>query len=60
VHWYAPRGGRDVRGKAAPDLAKAKDIANQVCAAYHAADGNNTAPANPKIAARSRVPPQAA
>ena len=34
----------------APDLAKAKDIANQVCAACHAADGNSTAPANPKIA----------
>lgn len=34
----------------APDLGKAKDIANQVCAACHAADGNSTAPANPKIA----------
>jgi cytochrome c553 len=34
----------------APDLAKAKDIASQVCAACHAADGNSTAPANPKIA----------
>jgi len=33
-----------------PDLAKAKDTANQVCAACHAADGNSTAPANPKIA----------
>jgi cytochrome c553 len=34
----------------APDLAKAKDIASQVCAACHAADGNSTAPSNPKIA----------
>src|SRR6185295_2179037 len=35
---------------AKPDLAKAQNIANQVCAACHAADGNSTAPANPKIA----------
>ena len=34
----------------APDAAKAQNIANQVCAACHAADGNSTAPANPKIA----------
>jgi cytochrome c553 len=34
----------------AQDLAKAQGIANQVCAACHAADGNSTAPANPKIA----------
>jgi len=34
----------------APDAAKAQSIANQVCAACHAADGNSTAPANPKIA----------
>jgi cytochrome c553 len=31
-------------------LAKAQDTAKQVCAACHAADGNSTAPANPKIA----------
>src|SRR5713101_4842994 len=30
--------------------AKAQGIAAQVCAACHAADGNSTAPANPKIA----------
>jgi cytochrome c553 len=29
---------------------KAQSIANQVCAACHAADGNSPAPANPKIA----------
>ena len=29
---------------------KAQSIANQVCAACHGADGNSTAPANPKIA----------
>ena len=34
----------------APDAAKAQNIANQVCAACHAADGNSTAAANPKIA----------
>jgi cytochrome c553 len=34
----------------APDAAKAQNIANQVCAACHAGDGNSTAPANPKIA----------
>src|SRR5687768_16391220 len=34
----------------APDAAKAQNIANQVCAASHAGDGNSTAPANPKIA----------
>jgi cytochrome c553 len=34
----------------AQDMAKAQSIANQVCAACHAGDGNSTAPANPKIA----------
>ncbi|HEX6610902.1 MAG TPA: c-type cytochrome [Hyphomicrobiaceae bacterium] len=34
----------------AQDVAKAQNIANQVCAACHAADGNSIAPANPKIA----------
>lgn len=34
----------------AQDAAKAQNIAAQVCAACHAADGNSTAPANPKIA----------
>jgi cytochrome c553 len=34
----------------AQDLARAQNIANQTCAACHAADGNSTAPANPKIA----------
>ena len=34
----------------AQDLAKGQSIASQVCAACHAADGNSTAPANPKIA----------
>jgi cytochrome c553 len=34
----------------AQDTAKAQSIAAQVCAACHAADGNSTAPANPKIA----------
>ena len=34
----------------AQDATKAQNIASQVCAACHAADGNGTAPANPKIA----------
>ena len=32
------------------DLAKAQNIATQVCSACHAGDGNSTSPANPKIA----------
>ena len=35
---------------AAPDLAKAKQVATQVCAACHGADGNSVAPANPNLA----------
>src|SRR3970040_1981989 len=34
----------------AQDLAKAQQVASQVCAACHAQDGNSTAAANPKIA----------
>jgi cytochrome c553 len=34
----------------AADPAKGQQIANQVCAACHAADGNSTIPANPKLA----------
>jgi cytochrome c553 len=35
---------------AKPDLAKGQKIAGEVCAACHGADGNATAPANPKLA----------
>jgi cytochrome c553 len=34
------------------DTAKGQQIATQVCAACHGADGNSTAPANPKLAAQ--------
>lgn len=34
----------------AQDLAKAQALANQICVACHAADGNSIAAANPKIA----------
>jgi cytochrome c553 len=34
------------------DPAKAEPIVKQVCAACHGADGNSTAPANPKLAAQ--------
>lgn len=33
-----------------PDAAKGQVIASQVCAACHAADGNSTIPANPRLA----------
>ncbi|MBT9498958.1 MULTISPECIES: c-type cytochrome [Zoogloea] len=33
-----------------PDLAKAKQTAEQVCGACHGADGNSQIPANPKLA----------
>ncbi len=36
--------------EAKPDAAKGQQIAQQVCAACHAADGNSPLPANPKIA----------
>lgn len=39
-----------VGGVQAQDAAKAQQIAGQVCAACHAADGNSVAAANPKIA----------
>lgn len=35
---------------AAPDMAKAKQTAEQVCAGCHGADGNSQLPANPKLA----------
>ena len=34
----------------APDLDRAKQIATQVCAACHGADGNSALPANPNLA----------
>lgn len=38
--------------KPAPDLAKAKQTAEQVCGACHGADGNSAISANPKLAAQ--------
>jgi cytochrome c553 len=35
---------------AKPDLAKAKQTADQICAACHGADGNSPTPANPNLA----------
>lgn len=34
------------------DVARGQQLAGQVCAACHAADGNSTAPTNPKLAAQ--------
>lgn len=36
----------------APDLKKGGEIASQLCAACHGADGNSAIPANPKLAAQ--------
>ncbi|MGH8708808.1 MAG: c-type cytochrome [Burkholderiales bacterium] len=44
--WAAGGTAQDAK----PDLAKAGQLAGQVCAACHAADGNSVAPANPKLA----------
>jgi cytochrome c553 len=35
---------------AKPDIGKGQQIASQVCAACHSADGNSVVPANPKLA----------
>lgn len=46
----AVAGSAWAQGPAKPDLAKGQQIASQVCAACHAADGNSPAAANPKLA----------
>jgi cytochrome c553 len=38
------------QGAAKPDVAKGEQVAKQICAACHAADGNSVAAANPKLA----------
>ncbi|MGQ0509939.1 MAG: c-type cytochrome [Betaproteobacteria bacterium] len=43
-------GSAWAQGPAKPDLAKGQQIASQVCAACHAADGNSPVAANPKLA----------
>jgi cytochrome c553 len=40
----------DAKPAAKPDLARGSQVATQVCAACHAADGNSPAAANPKLA----------
>jgi len=47
LFWSAQAGAQ---GAAKPDLAKGEQLAKQVCAACHAADGNSPLPANPKLA----------
>jgi cytochrome c553 len=42
--------GQERAATAMPDLAKARQIAGQVCAACHGADGNSVAAANPNLA----------
>jgi cytochrome c553 len=43
-------GTAAAQAPAKPDPAKGQAIANQVCVACHAADGNSQLPANPKLA----------
>ena len=43
-------GSASAQGAAKPDLAKAKQIAETVCAACHGADGNSATAANPNLA----------
>jgi cytochrome c553 len=50
VAWCCVGQALAQQSPAKPDLARGRSIAAQVCAACHAADGNSTAPANPKIA----------
>ena len=38
------------QGTAQPDAAKGESIVKQICVACHAADGNSSVPANPKLA----------
>ncbi len=45
----APAAGRE---PARPDLERGAQVAREVCAACHGADGNSGTPANPKLAAQ--------
>jgi len=46
--FWSAQAGAQVAAK--PDLAKGEQLAKQVCAACHSADGNSALPANPKLA----------
>lgn len=48
--WPALAAGQETAPAAKPDLARAQQIANQVCAACHGADGNSPTPVNPNLA----------
>lgn len=52
VSLFLPAGAALAQAPAKIDLNKGAQIAQQVCAACHAADGNSTTPANPKLAAQ--------
>jgi cytochrome c553 len=47
---FAVRSPALAEDAAKPDLAKAKQTAEQICAACHGADGNSPSPANPNLA----------
>ena len=44
--------GAHAQAAGKPDPAKAQKLVDEVCAACHGADGNSSAPANPKLAAQ--------
>lgn len=48
--WTGPVAGQPA---AKPDASKGQNIASQVCAACHAADGNSTLAVNPKLAGQN-------
>jgi cytochrome c553 len=51
--WLIGQGAAAEQPPAAADPAKGQQIATQVCAACHAADGNSTIAVNPKLAGQS-------
>lgn len=51
--WLIGQGAAAQQQSAAVDPAKGQQVASQVCAACHAADGNSTIPVNPALAGQS-------
>jgi cytochrome c553 len=51
--WLIGQGAAAEQPSAAGDPAKGQQIASQVCAACHAADGNSTIATNPRLAGQS-------
>lgn len=51
--WLLAQGAAAQQKAPPPDPAKGQEIASQVCAACHAADGNSTIATNPRLAGQS-------